>query len=109
MSNDVLLKLRRAYSKDEAFRFMDEELKKAMYENGLLKSENAEISFELKKTRKILNSAKSSLTKDDLKEARFVELRKQLKSKCDKIKRLTSDVNLWRSKYLNLIAKTNNK
>ncbi len=108
MSNDVLLKLRRVYSKDEAFKFMDEELKKAKYENGLLKAENAEISFELKKARKILNAAKASLTKDDLKEARFVELRKQLKSKCDKIKRLTGDVNLWRSKYLNLIAKTNN-
>ena len=105
--NGVLLKIRRRFTKDEAFKFMDNELKKAKYENGILKSEVAELSSQLKKANKQLNSPKATLTKDDLKEARFIEMEKRLKAKCEKIKRLTDDVNLWRSMYLNLIAKQN--
>lgn len=50
--DSVILRLRRAYSKDEAFAFMDAELKKTRFELGECKSHIAELEDTIKELKR---------------------------------------------------------
>ena len=112
--DNVLLKLKRRYKENEAFLFIIQELQKAEFKNGEFISENSELKHEnhllrmenqvLKKAVKPAAPEKPKITKEDLLEARFIEVNKKLTAKGVKIKKLEDDVNLWRSKWLNLTA-----
>ncbi len=105
---NVLLRLKREYSKDESFLFVLQELQKAEFKNGELISENAELKhtnhllrMELQGLKKGEKYEKPRITKEDLLEKRFIEMNKNLTAKGITIKRLEDAVNLWRSKWLN--------
>jgi hypothetical protein len=109
MEDNVLLKIRRDYTHDEAINFVMESLRESKFRNGELLSENAELKYANKLLtiendllKKEINHKNPKLTKEDVKEQRFVELNKKLIANGSEIKKLKSDVDLWRSKYLNL-------
>jgi peptidoglycan hydrolase CwlO-like protein len=105
----VLLKIKRAFTQDESVKYLMGELRKVKVEIGV---KDSEIS-ELKYLNNILNienknlskKIKKQLSKEDLKEERFTEMNKELDTLRRKITKLNGDVDLWRSKWLNLIAK----
>lgn len=111
MEEAVLLKIKRQFTHDEAIAFLQAELAKSKFKNGELLSEVAELKhtnhlqrLEIDKMGKELSKKLPKLTKEDLKEQKFIELNKKLTTQGSTIKRLREDVNLWRSKYLNLTS-----
>ena len=51
--DNVLIKLRRQYSKDEVVAALSKKISKVEIENGTLKSEIEHLEFELKKYKKV--------------------------------------------------------
>ena len=104
----ILLKIKRQFTHDEAVACLQSELKKVNFKNGELLSEIAELKDTLKRLdKKAPQQPRYKLTKEDLKEERFIQLNKKLDTQGKTIKRLKGDVDLWRSKWLNLSCKTN--
>ena len=98
----VLLKIQRQFSRDEAIALLQAELAKAKFKNGELLSELAEVRDENKQLKKQVALQQPKLTKDDLKEQRFIELQKGLTTAGKTAKRLREEVDLWRSKFFDL-------
>lgn len=108
----ILLKIKRAFTHDESINYLLGELKKAKFEIGVKNSEIEELKYyshilesSNKKLSKQLKRETEPLTKEDLKEQRFTEMNRELYRKRRKILKLEGDVDLWRSKWLNDVAK----
>ena len=59
---DILLKIKRYHSKDEAVNAVNLELKQARYENGVLKSDISELNDEIAKLKQLILDKESQLT-----------------------------------------------
>lgn len=109
--NTVLLKIKRDYSKDESVNYLLGELKKVKFELGVKNSEICDLKHEvniLKNKNRILekrvkkeNKVSLECTKDEW----LTEINKELDKKRRSIVKLEGDLNLWRNKYLNEVAK----
>lgn len=111
----VLLKIKRQFTHDEAVQVLQNELKAARFKNGELLSTISEIQDcdKLIEENKLLKAEieklkatkKVKLTYKDLVEERFIELRKQNAALQKSNKRLRDEINIWRDKCLDFIAK----
>lgn len=113
MSEAVLLKIKRQFTKDEAVSVLLSELKSARFNNGELLSEVSELKNEndtlkekIKELELQLSGSRLKLTKDDLKEERFIELNKKLVTQSKTIKTLRENMNAWMNSSL---SKRNNQ
>lgn len=92
--NDVLQKIYRAYSKDEALAVLIAETRALQYELGIRKSENAELKAYLTKE-------KQDWGKDE-----YVKtIKDKLKKTQEQNAPLKREVDYWRTKYFNEISK----
>jgi hypothetical protein len=105
----VLLKIKRSFTQDESVKYLIGELKKLKFELGVKDSEISELKY-LNNILKTENEklSKIKLSNEDLKEERFKKMNKDLDSRRREIIKLNGDVDLWRSKYLNLKFTQNN-
>lgn len=94
--DNVLLRLRRLYSRDEAVKFISDRLMNAEIEIGVLKSELSEALENCEKVREDKN--KLELAKESI--------RMQNARGRAKIKEQTKMLIFWRDRYLSLKAKT---
>ena len=97
--DNVVLKLKRTYSKDELVSHLTKKLSEAEIEIGILKSEKEEAEFNLKKALKLEPAVKARVGQMTL----YVNLRSELKSLRDKIRTLK----LENSKMFEKIVKNN--
>lgn len=87
---NILLKIKRDFSKDEKFAFILDQLSKAQLENGILKSEISELRYRLDQKLKPSKETMQQLKekgwhKEFLKDDYIIELRKTievLEAKC---------------------------
>ncbi|MBC7417446.1 MAG: hypothetical protein H7325_04745 [Pedobacter sp.] len=105
--NNVLLKIKRQFTNDEAINFLKTELQKAQFKNGELLSEKEELIHQNelleKKIRNLeqqLQQPRFKLTNEDMKEQRIKEISDKIERKAAEVRKLQADVNLWRTKWL---------
>lgn len=113
--DQVLLKLRRNYTEHEAFNYVDDLLRKAHMELGILLSEKQELEAKIVLQKSTIGNAAGHIERlkleiNDYKkglklEKRIVELTKANATRQKRLKKLDADVNLWRNKYFDLKAK----
>lgn len=102
---EVLLSLKRRYSKDETVALLNKRLAEVEFENGILKSELAELKHELHSAKESViiegTKTKKMWLKDDL----IVQYEYQLKAANKKVKEYQKKLNEWRDRCFNLTAK----
>jgi uncharacterized protein YoxC len=95
--DNILLRLRRRYRKDEAFDYVSQELKKAHIEIGVLKSEKQELEDRLCKMSQETQSQKKVIQKLSQK-LNDPDVQRQLQ-------KLNKSLSEWRNLALSLKAK----
>ena len=94
----ILLKLYRQYGKDEALKYLFDEISRLKFQVGELKSEVAELKHMQDQPE----------TKGITYDENMTELIKEKKTKAKNYTRLKKEVTEWRNKYFNIIAQTQN-
>lgn len=111
---DVLLKIYRQFTHDEAVALLKQEISGLQFKMGEQKSEIAELQDLNKKYSKELLDAKNTIQVlndciDKKEEVQTIkDLRKGNQTISNKNKKLEADVKKWRDMYFNLVAKNNN-
>jgi len=130
---NILLRLRRKYSKDEAFKFVSDQLSKAQMEIGYLKSELAELEHVRHDNKQLKNQIKgheymlSKLDRVKEMESEISRIKQELEDKEAYIKEYKNNARrvnknkliemaeqskmaiFWRDKYLNLKNENNGR
>lgn len=112
----VLLKIHRRYGKDESFKYLLDKIKKIGFENGELKSENAELAKEKTDLKSANNSLKLYLKQKEKKHPKIVEaewnkdafineLQETIVEKNNRLAKHKKEMEEWRYKYFDLLAK----
>ena len=96
----VLLKLHRTYGKDEAIKYLFDEISSLRFKIGELKSENAELIYQ----NNIIRGVKQ-WSKDEY----ILELKSIIKSRQKVNSKLQKEIISLRNKYIGLILKNNIK
>ena len=99
--DNVVLKLKRNYSKDELVAHLTKELSEAQQEIGILKGEKDELNFKFQKLLKLDQTIKSRIGQF----LWYQQLKKQKKELEEKLRKLKLD----NSKMLEQIAKFNSQ
>lgn len=105
--DQILLKIKRKYSKDESFALVLKKLSEAQIENGILKSELSELKEEVTKMRNSHKQEGMRTRKVWLKDDLFAELKTTLARLEQKEKILQTQANEWRDKYFALLIQNN--
>ena len=96
--DNVLLRIKRDYSKDEAVAVINKKLKEAEFRNGVLLSEIAELKDEIEylknPTQEIKKTRKQWLKDDVIKKMNEEKLELQ-----EKLRQKNREVELWMGKY----------
>lgn len=96
----VLLKLHRKYGKDEALKYLFEELSSLRFKLGELASENSELSG-------LLSKPKEGKTAKEWKKDDYVkELKKLLDRARENKRQAEKDCIMWRDRYFSLLAES---
>ena len=96
---DILLKLRRAYSKDEVVASINQQLKEKEFEVGMLKSTISELEYEIEKLTKVSVSAKQQVK--NLKD------QQRLKKYKKTVKHARENMRFWQNKYFTELSRKN--
>lgn len=115
--NEVLLRLKRQYGKDESVKFLIDQLEKAKFQIGELQSEIAELkdthkakiaelNLEVKKMGEV-QTLNGKTRKQWLQEDVFKSLDAELKALRTKNQHLTKENVRYRDQYLSILAKNN--
>ena len=109
--NNILLSLKRKYSKSEEVAFIIDKLKNVEYENGVLKSSIAELEHNIKLRDQAIS--KQEQTIDELRRKishihRDLIRENKLKTYRNQIKKLKKDKRKFQDQYLSLLHRCNN-
>lgn len=102
----VLLKLHRTYSRDEAISFLMDTIKKLEFENGVLKSDIADLEYKLsvKPSVQIVEVEVEVETKQRLKawkkDDAFKHFTEEAIKDKERLRLANKEIEFWRNKYL---------
>jgi len=102
---EVLLRLRRKYSKDEIVALISKRLSEVEFENGELKSEVEELKHEANVIKNAVVTEGTKTKKLWLKDELIEQYEQRLKVEKKKKDYLEKKVSEWRDKYFQLAAK----
>lgn len=116
MDDIKLLKLHRKYSNSELLELAGQKIKDLEIENGKLKSEIAELKYQLSLKRKLspeqINQLKTKGWVQEILTDEYIEMLKLqiagLKTRLegsDRVKKLEKELEFWRNKACNLVVK----
>ena len=98
--DNVLLRIRRQYSKDEAIAVLNKRLSTAEFKNGELLSEIAELKNEIQLLKNPpLQVGEKKKRKQWLKDDVIAKMNEEKKELHDKLLQKTREAELWMSKY----------
>lgn len=100
---DVLLRLKRQYSKDETVAFLFQRLSEADVKNGVLVSEIAELKYKNNQLQSEMKKIKKLSASGDLHYHEVVgRLGDKIQKHCTRIRALMKDRDYWKAKFYNL-------
>lgn len=99
----ILLKLHRRYGKDEALKYLFEEISSLRFQLGEMASENAELSDLLSKPSE---PSEGKTAKEWKKDDYVNELKKTIEGINKKKTQAKKDAIMWRDRYFSLLAKS---